>query len=104
MPQVEQVETAVTEPVETQGAPDTTEQDAREPLAESSSISSHAATFDPRKPDPDAPAGETAEEKAERLHHSAQQRREKETGKFTQGKVRHRAKSQQASAEDVPRI
>ena len=41
------------------------------------------------------------EEKA--AHHSEAQKREKD-GKFTEGKTRHRAQSQQARAEDVPRI
>lgn len=40
------------------------------------------------------------EEKA--AHHSEAQRREKETGRFDRGK--HRAESQKARAEDVPRI
>ena len=43
----------------------------------------------------------TLEEKA--AHHSEQQRREKD-GKFTEGKTRHRAESQKARPEDVPRI
>lgn len=41
------------------------------------------------------------EEKA--AHHAESQKREKD-GKFAEGKVRHRAQSQQARAEDVPRI
>ena len=41
------------------------------------------------------------EEKA--AHHAESQKREKD-GKFTEGKTRHRAASQQARAEDVPRI
>lgn len=57
-------------------------------------------------PDPDDEPqreGETAEQ-AEARHHSAQQRRDKATGEFAPGKKRHRAASQQASPEDVPRI
>ncbi len=69
------------------------------------SVMDHAREYDQNAPPDDAaPEGETTEEKAERLHHSANQKREKDTGKFDTGKVRHRAKSQQASPEDVPRI
>jgi hypothetical protein len=66
------------------------------------SIADHAAQYDPKvereaAPEPEPiPANETPAQ--------AQQRRDRETGQFRQGKVRHRAKSQQASAEDVPRI
>lgn len=74
-----------------------------EPVEEAAplSILEHAAVHGP------APKDETpeqAEERIQKAHHSAQQRRERETGKFTEGRVRHRAKSQQASPEDVPRI
>jgi hypothetical protein len=65
------------------------------------SILEHAAVHGPGK------LGETEEQATERIekaHHSAEQRREKETGKFDTGKVRHRAESQKARAEDVPRI
>ncbi len=48
----------------------------------------------------DQPTEETAAEKE--AHHSAQQAREQETGKFKEG--RRRAKSQQARPADVPRI
>ena len=53
------------------------------------SVADHAAVYGPKadeKPDPDAPEGETREQKAERLHHSAMQKREKETGQFAEGK------------------
>ncbi len=78
-----------------------------EPVA---SIADHAAMHpidapvEVRQPDPvdvDPTAGMTDAQKAE--HHSAQQRR-KDDGKFDEGKKRNRAKSQQASPEDVPRI
>ena len=69
------------------------------------SVQDHAKVYGPgaKTEDPDAPEGETVAEKAERLHHSAEQRRQK-TGEFAPGKVKHRAESQKASAEDVPRI
>jgi hypothetical protein len=68
------------------------------------SVSDHAAVYGPKAgDDPDAPEGETAAEKAVRLHHSAEQKRQK-TGEFAPGKVKHRAESQKARAEDVPRI
>ncbi len=76
------------------------------------SIAEHAAQYDPNRdktkdPTPDEPlaplaANATAEQKA--AHHSEQQRREKQTGKFADGKKRHRAQSQQATAVDSPRI
>ncbi|MDQ3171199.1 MAG: hypothetical protein M3Q55_13765 [Acidobacteriota bacterium] len=61
---------------------------------ESVSLSDHEATFsrearENAEPDADAvPEGETAEQEAARLHHSAEQKREKETGKFTEGKAK----------------
>ena len=68
------------------------------------SLAEHEAQFPGGKPAPvvvddDTSAEETPEEKA--AHHSAQQKRDEE-GQFKQGK--RRAKSQQARAEDVPRI
>lgn len=74
-------------------------------LPQATSVADHAAMFGPQaKDDPDAPDGETVEERAVRLHHSAEQRREKQTGKFTEGKVRHRAQSQTAGKDDVKAI
>ncbi len=73
-----------------------------EALPVAPSIADHASQFS--KEAQEAQATETPEEKTEREHHSAQQRREKETGKFDTGKVRHRAASQQAGPGDVPRI
>lgn len=64
-------------------------------------LKEHAALHSERK-DAITPEERTKlEEKA--AHHSESQRREKD-GKFTEGKTRHRAQSQQARAEDVPRI
>lgn len=78
-----------------------TEVVAEEPM----SVMEHAREFGKEAMREDAaPEGETDEEKTQREHHSAQQRREKESGKFADGKKRHRAASQQASPEDVPRI
>jgi hypothetical protein len=54
------------------------------------SVQDHAAVYGPKaaeKTDAAAPEGETPAEKAIRLHHSAQQRREKQTGQFASGKV-----------------
>lgn len=64
------------------------------------SIKEHADLYDAKAP---PKAGETPEQAEERRHHALDQRREK-TGEFKPGKVRHRAQSQQASPEDVPRI
>lgn len=73
------------------------------------SIMEHAAEFGPnrdRSAPPatsvELPANATPEEKA--AHHSAQQKREKETGQFTEGKRRNRAAKDAASPADVPRI
>jgi len=60
------------------------------------SVSEHAATFNPSAPKPeptedaeeDAPEGETDAEREERIHHSATQKRESDTGKFKDGKSR----------------
>ncbi len=66
------------------------------------SIADHAAQFSKEAQatlatsDAEAPANETPAQ--------AQQRRDKATGQYQQGKTRHRARSQQASPEDVPRI
>lgn len=68
------------------------------------SVLEHAKQFSAEAQQAEKAQPETAEEKAEREHHSALQRREKESGKFTEGKKRHRAASQQATAEDAPRI
>ncbi len=68
------------------------------------SVMDHAREYDKNAPDTAAPDGETDEEKTERLHHSANQKREKDTGKFDAGKVRHRAAKDAATPADVPRI
>jgi hypothetical protein len=62
------------------------------------SVTDHAQAYSPTRAD------ETPAEAEERRHHSAEQRREKETGKFAEGKMRHRAQSQKATPEDAPRI
>lgn len=87
---------AVEQPIGTEpsGEPETQEA----PL----SVMEHAAQFSPEAQQ--AQANETPEEKAEREHHSAEQRRDKANGQFREGKQRHRAKSQQAGPEDAPRI
>lgn len=77
---------------------------APEPIAELS-ILEHAKAHSPEARQ--ARAAETPDETADREareHHSQQQRREKDNGQWKPGKVRHRAQSQQASPEDVPRI
>lgn len=64
-------------------------------------VTEHAQLHSDRK---DAlPAEEKTALEAKAAHHTEQQKRDRE-GKFAEGKVRHRAKSQQASPEDVPRI
>lgn len=90
---------------------DSTEQAQSEPVTPplveapaDTSVLEHAKQFGPNAVKEEIPAHETPEEKIEREHHSAQQRREKESGKFAEGKVRHRAQSQKAGPEDVPRI
>jgi hypothetical protein len=64
-----------------ESVPSPTETPAAEP--EDASIASHAASFDPNRPEPTADGSEPAPTTPER---------------------RHRARSQQARAEDVPRI
>lgn len=67
------------------------------------SLSEHEAQFNPaKKLDPHSLAEETPAEKTARESAAAQQARDRETGQFKTGK--RRAKSQQASAEDAPRI
>ncbi len=68
---------------------------------EAASILDHAAQFGPQAREALADADEDPEKPA---HPSAQQRRDRENGQFRDGKVRHRAKSQQAGPDDVPRI
>lgn len=65
------------------------------------SVQEHAKLYGEQKDAFPAEEKATLEEKA--AHHSEAQRREKD-GTFTEGKVRHRAQSQQARPEDVPRI
>jgi hypothetical protein len=62
------------------------------------SVLEHAQQFSPKQAD------ETTEQAEERRHHSAEQRREKASGQFKEGKVRHRSPAQEASPADVPRI
>jgi hypothetical protein len=70
---------------------------------ESVSIADHAAQYgpqaDPAPVEEPIPANETAQQKVER-----EQRRDQANGQYRPGFKRHRAKSQQASAEDAPRI
>ncbi len=76
------------------------------------SILEHAEQFDPKRdktadaepesPQPPLAANATPAERA--AHHSEQQRRDKANGQFKDGRVRHRARSQQATAADAPRI
>lgn len=71
------------------------------------SIKDHAAQFGPegmREAEEDAADDGEPDGDPATPHHSAQQKRDKENQQFRPGKVRHRAKSQQASPEDVPRI
>lgn len=51
-----------------------------------------------------AEAAETPEQKTARQELAAQQKRDRETGQFDKGKVRHKAESQKATPADVPRI
>ena len=75
--------------------------DARSTEAPPLTVKEHAALHGERK-DAITPEERTKlEEKA--AHHAESQRRDKD-GKFVEGKPRHRAQSQQARAEDVPRI
>lgn len=97
-PPVPQTPAPLPEPTDPPPVPETPDPPAELTIAE------HAKQFSPdAAKDDDAPEGETAEERTQR-HHSVQQKRERETGKFEPGKVRHRAQSQQAGARDVPRI
>lgn len=75
-----------------------------EPATEAAplSVMEHAKLHGDLKDKTPAEEKTALEEKA--AHHSESQKREKDTGKFTEGKARHRAKSQQASPDDVPRI
>jgi hypothetical protein len=86
-------------PVETPAAPaaPSVPPPAATPVAPLS-VLEHAQQFSPKQAD------ETEAQAEERRHHSADQRREKDSGQFKEGKVRHRAQSQQASPADVPRI
>lgn len=76
----------------------------QEPVTEAPpplSVKEHATLYGEKK---DAiPADEKAKLEERAAHHSETQKREKD-GKFTEGKTRHRAQSQQARPEDVPRI
>jgi hypothetical protein len=68
------------------------------------SIADHAAQFSPEAQRAAVEAADETPAAEKKPHPSDAQKRERETGKWTEGKVRHRAKSQQASPEDVPRI
>ncbi len=68
------------------------------------SLAEHEATYTGEKPPPIVPELEPPAETPAAPLLTTQQKRDKESGKFTEGKVRHRAKSQQAGADDVPRI
>ena len=82
---------------------ETTELEAREEIP-TGSLAEHEAQYIGEKPPPLVPELEPPAEEAPPAPLTAQQKRDKESGKFIEGKVRHRAKSQQAGAEDVPRI
>lgn len=72
------------------------------------SIADHAAEFSPAAQqeavEVPAPVDATDGQRQGETPAQAQQRRDKATGQWREGKTRHRAKSQQAGAEDVPRI
>lgn len=66
------------------------------PIEQAESVQDHAARYGPdaaSNPEPTPPPKP-----------DAQQRRDRDTGQYQSGKVRHRAKSSQATADDVPRI
>ena len=65
------------------------------------SVAEHAKAYGPGGT---GAAPEDADASDAPPHHSAQQKREKDTGKFDTGKSRHRAESAKARPEDVPRI
>ena len=90
-----------TEQTGTEQAPPVVEQGAEAPEAPPLTVKEHAQLHSERK-DAITPEERTKLETKE-AHHSEAQKREKD-GKFTEGKTRHRAQSQQARAEDVPRI
>jgi hypothetical protein len=69
------------------------------------SIADHAKKFGPQAKQADeavAPPATTLPDRAP--HPSATQRRDKPTGQFAEGRTRHRARSQEATADDAPRI
>ena len=72
--------------------------------AEATSIADHAAQYNPSALAEAAAPAEVEPVAAVEKPLTAQQRRDKDTGQYATGRVRHRAKSQQASPEDVPRI
>lgn len=78
-----------------------TEQTQDVDIAEASSIEEHAQHFDPDAPREASPAEEAESPKP---HHSTEQRRDRQNGQWNGGKRRHRAQSQMAGPEDVPRI
>lgn len=67
--------------------------------AEPTSMADHAAKFSPQARE--AAADAEAERKA---HPSENQKRDKPTGQFTEGRTKHRAEKDKARPEDVPRI
>lgn len=91
---IEQISTEQTGAVIPQGE----QQEPAAPL----SLKEHATLYSEKAETLSEDKKTALEEKAR--HHSEQQKREKETGKFTEGKTRHRAESQKARPEDVPRI
>lgn len=93
----EAVETVVEQPSQA-----VVQQSQSEPEPAPLSIMEHAKLHGDQKDK--TSEGEKAALADKAAHHSEAQRREKETGKFEPGKVRHRARSQQAGPEDVPRI
>jgi hypothetical protein len=88
--------------------PQTTEQSTEQAPPEELSLSEHEAQFPGgSKPavvvaEDQAPIDETPDEATARETRAADQARDKDTGQFKPG--RRRAKSQQAGADDVPRI
>lgn len=69
-------------------------------------VRAHAAKYSDagRQKDAEALANETPEQKTARQEAAAKQKRDKDSGEFREGKARHKAESQKASPEDVPRI
>lgn len=92
--------TAVDTPVTTQ---EQSEQPVQAPVLP---VMAHAEKYSEagRQKEREARASETPEQKTAREEKATQQKRDKETGQFQPGKARHKAESQKASPDDVPRI